>query len=288
MVRPNVLFFGNGINRTFNFDSWDDLLNNVAKNEFTKEELSCLENIPYPLKPVIMTNDCVDKEIKDFAPILTQLCPCEEEIRLLKGYTSLPFDSILTTNYTYEIEKTLEPSFSCLSGKPCKWRKVADEGKKRYFMRQFSTFFDCGSKRIWHIHGEAARYDTMVLGHYFYGKELSKIQQYVSALIARHKSCISRNAEIEYKSWIDYFMLGDLYVSGFGMDLSEFDFWWMVNCKKRNFGETKITVFEPKISTEKRLLANAYNIEIDDSIPFNGDYKKYHNEVIQKLKTVLV
>lgn len=40
-----------------------------------------------------------------------------------------------------------------------------------------------------------------------------------------------------FDSWIDSFILGDVYVLGFGFDFSEIDLWWILNRKMREKAE---------------------------------------------------
>lgn len=162
-------------------------------------------------------------------------------------------EAILTTNYLYEMEKALIPEFQSVFGKVCRWRIVAYEKDEEYCRRQLHTYFSAEgyTPTIWHIHREAARPDTMILGHYFYGKLLAKLQQSVSDIIRRYKGCQSRGQDFNIRSWLEYFLIGDVYIVGCGMVLSEMDLWWMVNCKKRNFPDSKIVFYKPDIKIEE-------------------------------------
>lgn len=90
--------------------------------------------------------------------------------------------------------------------------------------------------------------------------------------------------KIEVKSWIDYFMLSNVYIVGFGLDLSELDLWGLINCKKRHFPETKIVLYKPDITLEQRLIAESYNIEIKSDGLVNENYKDYYQKVYEELK----
>ena len=99
----------------------------------------------------------------------------------------------------------------------------------KYTAEQLHTYFDVERyPPIWHIHGEAARHNTMVLGHYYYGKLLAKMQQYISLLMSRYKARAAKRQSMELRSWLDYFILGDIYSLGFGFDPSEMDMWWLL------------------------------------------------------------
>ena len=60
---------------------------------------------------------------------------------------------------------------------------------------------------------------------------------------------------IAFRSWIDYFVLGELYIVGLGLDFSEFDLWWLINRRFReNINKNNmppIHLFEPKYKNTK-------------------------------------
>ena len=126
----------------------------------------------------------------------------------------------------------------------------------------------------------------MILGHYYYGKLLAKLQQYVPSLIRRYHAGKSSQEGIELRSWLDYFMLGDVYIVGLGMALSELDLWWLVNCKKRHFPDRKVYFYKPDIKPEEKLLAEAYGMIVVTE-GYCGDYKAYYAWLCEKLKDKL-
>lgn len=283
---PKVLLLGNGINRVYDFASWDELIKSIKTKELTEEEINAVNRAPYPLQPIILTEDNVGNKMKDIASDLTGLKACEEEENLIKGFVSLPFDSVLTTNYTYELEKATIKDFNCNVGTACKYRKKAKDDAKDFETRQLHTYFEIldGKKSIWHIHGEAAKPDTMILGHYYYGKLLAKIQPYISTLKARETKANNTDGIIDVKSWVDYFMLSDIYIVGLGLDLSELDLWWLINCKKRHFPKTKIVLYKPDVTLEQRLLAESYKIYVKTDGLMDKNYKEYYQKIYEELK----
>ena len=282
---PKVLLLGNGINRAYNFSSWEELIKSIGTKELSEEEKQSLKTVPYPLQPVILTDDHLGEQMKKVSDLLSGNRASEEEEELLQEYANLPMDAILTSNYTYELEKAMEPAFQCRAGRKCRWRHLAYDEDGKFCREQLHTYFlpEESGPSIWHIHGEASRPDTMILGHYYYGKLLSKLQQNVSQLIKRYKASQVRQFDLEIHSWLDYFMLGDVYIVGCGMALSELDLWWLVNCKKRNFPDRKTVLFKPDIRMEERLLAEAYSVEVDEN-EVGTSYREYYRQIAGNLK----
>ena len=64
---PKVLLLGNGINKSFNRDSWDEMLKNIKEENITEQDLEIIKNLPYPLQAVAITKDQVDKKLEDFS-----------------------------------------------------------------------------------------------------------------------------------------------------------------------------------------------------------------------------
>ena len=273
---PKVLFLGNGINRAFGFLSWDGLINTKTENKSLE-----LDGIPYPMQAVILTNDCVDRYMNDISDELCHIKSCDEEEELLRGVSQLPIDTILTTNYTYEFEKAIFENFKVVPQKASKYRKYAVDKSSEFAKRQLHAYFSLPNIDIpiWHIHGESARPDTMILGHYYYGKLLSSMQNYLSSVISRYKYCVKHELDFECKSWIDYFLVGNVIMVGFGLDLSEFDLWWLINAKKRHFPQTNVIIYKPDAKNSEKLLAKAYGVEIITD-GYSGCYKEYYSKLI--------
>ena len=93
------------------------------------------------------------------------------------------------------------------------------------------------------------------------------------------------------KSWIDYFILGDLYILGFGFDFAEFDLWWLVNRKLREKADCgEIYFYEPETKDNyyKLLAMSDMGIHIEsldtkigeDEKDKNSKYDAFYNEAI--------
>lgn len=287
--KPSVLLLGNGINRAYDFASWDGLLLSLQNKPLGDEDKKVLDGVPYPLQAVIMSGDHVDEQMKNISMHLAELIPPEEEQKVLRQFAQLPIEAILTTNYTYEMEKSLSTDFSCKAGCKCKYRKSRNPDASKYEAEQLYTCFELSENTpsIWHIHGEAARPGTMIIGHYYYGKLIAKAQKYLAVHMASYKSFVYGKTDYMPNSWLDYFMLGDIYIIGLGMDLSEMDLWWLVNYKKRHFPHTKITLFKPDIKSAERMLAEAYQIEVSEDGLCENAYKDYYQWVYEQMEELL-
>ena len=275
---PQVLLLGNGIKRAFNSDSWDDLLNSVDRraNRYDIGGYRC----PETLKAILVTEDNVDKALQSQKERLGNLGTekSEKQMRLLRRLLGAGFDEILTTNYSYELEtaalghdKVNERSLRRMQGH-------TDEVSRCETSLMLHTYnaFEFGGReqRIWHVHGEARKPDSMILGAYYYGNLLGKMTE-----LNKKRGSYSQLRKI--RSWTDAFILGDVYILGFSMGFAESDMWWLLNRKKRegaNVGKTYFYELKSKdgINRAKMDLLELMNVAIIYKAVQGNDWKSVY------------
>ena len=104
---PQVLLLGNGLNKSGGATGWTKLLQQIQSNKSLALDESVMEKVPYPLLAVLATGNHIDQAIKD-SPDLFYGCDKNalEQIRQpLQALLNIGFDEILTTNYSYELER---------------------------------------------------------------------------------------------------------------------------------------------------------------------------------------
>lgn len=229
--RPQVLLLGNGIIRAYSglAMSWHELLLRIGTDKSIPDDVS----IPMPLEIVLRTGDHVGEEIREHSRELYGCVDNEPFDRILKRILCMGFDDILTTNYSYELEDAAwsvrEASDRQLRDSMRHTEMVKREDRK-YLLHTYNRVeYNGHANRIWHIHGEARKPDSIVLGHFYYGNLLSACRQIT---LRRDHTRIRRSLSRKPGSWVDVFLSGDVYVLGFGYDYSEMELWWLLNQKK--------------------------------------------------------
>ena len=298
--RPQVLLLGNGLNRTYGGNSWGGLLQKIAVRSDLPKELHC----PYPLQAVLVTNDHVKTAMKDhkdeFYGTVSDRLSKKLQVLLETG-----FDDILTTNYSYELEATaLEKTIVSdhFLKKTCGNIREGERAEGKYLISTCQNVnYHKTPNRIWHIHGEARKPDSMILGHYYYATLLHKMTEYVQG----RKNVFQENQRESNPqtigSWLDSFILGDVYMLGFGMEFSEIDLWWLLNRKKReNADHGKVYFYTPggeKFSEKEELLKllEVNVVHCDCKTPEGTDdeknalydlfYQKAIADILQKVNT---
>lgn len=277
---PQILLLGNGINRAFSSDSWDDLLNSIDRRpeRYDIGDYRC----PETLKAILITEDNVDKALQSQKERLGDLGTekPEKQTRLLRRLLRLGFDEILTTNYSYELETAALGQGKVNNRSLARMQSHTSEVsrcEKNFMLHTFNRVeFEGEEKRVWHIHGEARKPDSMILGAYYYGNLLGKI---IELNKRRGRQYFSEQTP-KIRSWTDAFILGDVYILGFGFGFAESDMWWLLNRKKRegNVGKTFFYELKPKsgINRAKTDLLELMNVEIIYKSVSGGNWQEVY------------
>lgn len=249
--RPKVLLVGNGLIKNTGL-SWDDLIKRTARAEvdlsvYQKENETGSSKtrfiVPYGPLAMAISDFEDDKRHQKYCEVLNQLN--YTEIPLLQELVRLPFDAILTTNYTYEVENVLHDGFSALNN--CTKRKKSEsfyrgKGRDTYLLQRYNKVGP-EAPEIWHIHGEASRKSSIVLTHDEYARLITAVLTYMR----QQKNHYEQETEqFVFHSWIDYILMADVFILGLGLDYSEFDLWWLLGRRKRERAECgKVLFYEP-------------------------------------------
>lgn len=281
--RPQVLLIGNGPTRSAGY-TWHEFIKSCAREDIDVEKYRNGNGFHLPntvLSLAVMDRDDSirhNRYIKELNTIKYK------ENSYINKLLKIPFDSILTTNYTYEIEYAIKSNYPQLTEVSKKKYAASLKPDAKYLIHTYNAFEN--KPPIWHIHGEVRRKNSLILSHDEYARLTNKIIEYSNT---RKDDYVFYNQDIHVKSWIDYFILGDLYILGFGFDYAEFDLWWLVNRRlreKANCGE--IYFYEPEVEENHyKLLAmkdmgikvETLNIKIsadekDSEIKYNDFYNK--------------
>lgn len=248
-----------------------------------------IKALPYSMQIVAATGDKVEDSAKMVCKGMVKDGIGDEQKEMLSELSKIPMDTMLTTNYSYEIEQAVTGKVGEI--KRNSWAHSTSEKKteESKWLQRYSLVTDADGYEhtIWHIHGEATAPNYMVMGHYYYGKLIGYISDYLPKFLRRYRNAMKNGKEYKKVSWVDYFLLDDVYMFGLGMDPSESDLWYLLSVKKRRFPETKVYFFTPDDRRDDILMMlSTYGVEIIETSLSNekGKYKKYYHETIDVLK----
>ena len=277
-----VLFAGNGVAlRMGAANKWNEIIAEFAEEYDPQLDRKLLKKLPYNMQIVAATRDNVDKSMVELCQKLKEITLNEEQKAFGKRILSLPFDRIITTNYTYELERSVSENKTFR----CRYFEKKRERDMSLFGYIPVTIGE-EEKQIWHIHGHACAPNSVIMGHYFYGKLLSSIQSYIPKMLKGWRMRQNIDGDFEIRSWVDSFMTDDVYMVGFGMDLCEADIWWLACCKKRHFPDSRIYYYVPEWDLPKddprRILMNAYGIVIREISCSEKDFSAFYEEILKE------
>ena len=104
---PQVLLLGNGLNKAYQGASWDKLIESIWVNKRITSKAIC--DAPFPLQAVIATDDSIDEKLKEKPDSFYGVKSIDEIRAPIEQLLGIGFDHILTTNYSYEIERVACP-----------------------------------------------------------------------------------------------------------------------------------------------------------------------------------
>ena len=284
--RPKVLLLGNGLNRVYGGASWAGLLARMNRTDYTPEQV---KGIPMPMQAVLLSEDHVDVSLKDLRRELTRYEShpwLEEQLRTLLG---MPFDCVLTPNFTYELEYALDPDFLSRHRRYQRHTQAVERAERQFMLHTYYSLpTPTGPTPVFHIHGEARKPDTVILGHYYYGNLLFRYDDYLTRRAPVGQYRVGKDG-LTVQSWLDYFILGDVYVLGFGFDTAEIDLWWLLCRKKRErAGHGALYFIEPdkKGAETKHGLLRAYHaqsVTLGMADLNNEDYKQFYEKAVEEI-----
>lgn len=290
--RPKILVTGNGLIYE-NTIKWSYLLQKVSRENIDmsryEKRRDKIGNIEFQVPNNILTlatSVIDDKErhkvyvdaLKDYNQFSNSKIN-----RLLK----MPFDAILTTNYTYEWETELNPKYQKYSSATKrKFTETTGVADAKYLLHTFNHITS-ESPEIWHIHGELRRPSSMILSHDEYARYIHKILSHNKARGYEYTKYFNN---LKMKSWIDYFLLGDVYILGLSMDYSEFDLWWLLGRRMREkTGFGKVIFYEPasKDKSFKQFALNDVGVTVENcgvNMDNGGDYENFYQLAINDIE----
>ena len=247
--RPQILLIGNGLEYKSGQVSWNALVDHLKAKDGIPIDEDEKETVPFPLlyetiavhKPIPSVLGI--KEIKEMEQRL------KEEMYKLKNDSNdllnylpdLGVDHILTTNYSYCLEKAFFPEKDFRkSGTRTKERfnllPLNEKGKQPNEIYRLHSGYLASNKdettvALWHIHGESHASSGIVIGHDRYGRLLNHIIDCCCKV--NYKSVTKDIGLHSFKSWPELFLFGDVYIIGFGYAQCEYDLWWLLRRKQR-------------------------------------------------------
>lgn len=235
----HLLLVGNGINRLSAAQSWDELLQSLTLRADPDARRRRGEK-PFTLFFEELRNRYVYREKgqpEDFMWEIGRTFSKLPTSDLHRRIMALPFRHVLTTNYDYCLEKSVEPHADYT--RPSDDFHAA-ETKFSLFRRR-----TCAEKFVWHIHGEASVPTSIMLGHDHYTDHAAQVRRYFyqgaayrgtgsfRSGLQRDLGAFDQTCDGMPYSWVDLFVRDHIHIGGFSFDFSESLLWYLVSYRRR-------------------------------------------------------
>lgn len=241
------------------------------------------------MQVVAATKDHVRACMAELADSIKNLEISQEQMDFIRSLLDTGVDVVLTTNYSLEFEKSTIEGFTENKAYHCYKKPRTQNTRQELFGIHQCTELPYGDfPLLWHIHGTALRKDSLIMGQLYYGQLLSEVTERAAAVNKKYQKAVHRKLPLRLESWIDYFLIGDIHIFGFGLDFSESDLWWLLSYKKSVFPETKTYFYGSDITDEQRLMLECYKVEIPNTPVMEKSgadrYINFYKAICEKIK----
>ena len=224
-----AFLIGNGINKFMSGSvSWNDLLMllinkknlqlpqsviNVLKNSESKNYLTFPEI--FSLADAAWQNQKSKKENTLKKEIVELFCQKPGPCKLLK-YAARTGKNIITTNYDFNIEKSLE-----IKNTPVKIANIPGISQKSHYYYLFECFSAPDSAKVWHIHGHCKKPGSIKIGLEDYSNTFSYIKNNLFTDGEKHYNPADGEQWLGFSSCLGPLMTKPLVIAGCGLQSEE-------------------------------------------------------------------
>lgn len=222
----NCLLIGNGINRCCKGMSWESLLSKIAEKYFISKDTVDSATLAFEqIKNVVLARN-INVSSEDFAyEMLEELDRIDYSrySRIYSQFLALPINNILTTNFDYAIERSLVSDYQY-----DKYTGLVVMPQETKHSRIRHSVIN--GKKIFHIHGELGKKQTICLGNVHYAANLSSIMNNILDYDKDMDSYSIKESVFDSKlfSWAQLFFTNNIYIVGLGLYGCDMDLWWLI------------------------------------------------------------
>lgn len=302
--RAQVVLIGNGLEYAAGQPSWRDFLNTLpAPGVPPLVPGDPRLDIPFPLlytllsteqpAPGTLSQAAVQAEEKRLAAALQELKAVK--LPLMDRLTALGADHILTTNYSYCLERSFFPRRSFQTSKTRSALRLnlnppGPDGKQprevayRLHTCTLGQNADGSPVGLWHIHGEVSVPYGVVVGHDRYSRLLSRMERLCDS--QAYDGSPETPVRRAFTSWPELFLYGDVYILGFGFYPCEHDLWWLLRRKQRErYADGQVYYYDnaPEKDPLKAQLLAAHGVKLNPGVAPCPEYDTFYHKALDAI-----
>ena len=154
---------------------------------------------------------------------------------LRAALTGLPLRDVICLNFDLTVQRLVQPKLSS-------WTRV-NSPERRWALSPDSR----DSISVWHPHGDCERASSIGLGVRHYQRHTARAEQLWRRLKQREREGGGFGADDVATSWIDLMVTRPLLIVGSSLCTSDWDVWFALVMRWRNFAKQSHRKFEPPI-----------------------------------------
>ena len=263
-----AFFLGNGIHRTENNHgiSWGHLLQRISESYWINVDLdNDLKPFPLAFEEMLYAKEGRNNIYSKLQNLKTAIAEIlfADEYRIVDSAVHLGFmqsgvKEIITTNYDYNLEASVEPNFV--------------PNKKAFSINNFESKhslyrgYKVNNVTVRHIHGELKHNrkisiaqksypeESIMIGFEHYSDYFAKIQQVIKGLSGKQRELEKKSLLLRLrdndkeKIWTDLLFTHEIIFAGFSLDFSENHLWWLL--LQREELKRKTNKFDVRINND--------------------------------------
>ncbi|WP_028872939.1 SIR2 family protein [Psychroserpens burtonensis] len=281
-INKVAYLFGNGINRSKlnkkDRYEWGNLLEDLNK-QFANTQISNIRNKPFPMVYDEIVNYSLRNGNRSEGYLKSFIKSKIDQIQPNYRYNNLKKiknREILTTNYDYLIENSLEDN----------WKRKPINKLEYYY--SIYRYQQTSRTKVWHIHGEQADSRSLLLGFRHYINYASKVKARAELFI----NGLKNNTEHLNPSWVDLFFTHNINIVGLGMSYTEYPLWWLLAYRNQKIVSdpnldinNRITFFTPSFEEKDNIdlidILKAYSVKCNVIKVSENDYDGFYEKVLK-------
>lgn len=290
-MKKSALLIGNGLNRVSAETAWTDLLKEVQSALGIKASTGYTN---YPLEferidqaALAQRDGTIASAKREIAKRVPTIC----DYSLLREYTDLPVDALLTTNYDYNLEKAIYKGYS----------RRTERSSTKETKHSIYRYTTVGDRRVWHIHGEAQCPHSICMGYEQYCSHLARLH----TLLTQPKQGFSHRPYLDHvllhnddtnPPWPVLFFTHNIYIVGLQLSLMEIDLWWLLSYRKRLMlqksslsicNEIHFFFKETETTNEQCLLLESMGVTLHPVRLKDNNWRALYEDIARSIKELL-
>ena len=282
-THPPLLFLGNAPHNLAKGPTWEDVISDLCRSYAPNIEFSTSDPFPLIFERLLLANPENSKREYDIKVEIAQRVEQLGATDTLREILAQPWSEILTTNYDFLIERTLEPGFEP--------KNAAGKKESKYSLYRHHK---ATKKRVWHLHGDAKAPNSILLGYDHYMGAVQIVREHIVTKYAGKK--------VPYKpmtagyGWAEHFFAENhptIVILGFGFNVFEYDLWWLLVYRARRIARNMVdragrveyyypSFLEKKLKRSLQMLSATGIVMRPVQAPKHNS--EYYNKALQRIK----